>query len=163
MISTREWARCKQEDEWGNLIQDSCREGSWGRGVPNVAWNWENFGRIGANGVVVHQNWPCQSSGGSRISPRRGAKSQGGAPTYDFVNFCRNCMKMKKFGARGGARPLRHPLDPPLQRIRQTRSQHTLYVFWERKITTLSWSYIPTYSSWKSRVHWCAQSARELS
>ena len=30
-----------------------------------------------------------------------GANSPGGAPTYDFVKFC---MKLKEFGALGGAR-----------------------------------------------------------
>ena len=36
-------------------------------------------------------------------TPERG----GGAPTYDWANFSENCMKMKKFRARGGREGLR--------------------------------------------------------
>ena len=31
-----------------------------------------------------------------------------------FIIFAENCMKMKEFGPRGGARPWRPPLDPPM-------------------------------------------------
>ena len=55
-------------------------------------------------------------SGGSRISPRRGRQlPRGGAPTYDFANFPKNCMKLKEFGPPGGrARPKFYYVDPPL-------------------------------------------------
>ena len=54
-------------------------------------------------------------SGGSRISPRRGRQLSGGAPTYDVVNFCRKLHENEEIlAARGGARPLRPRLDPPL-------------------------------------------------
>ena len=43
---------------------------------------------------------------------------RGGAPTPKiaiiFHIFAENCMKMKEFGPRGGARPWRPPLDPPM-------------------------------------------------
>ena len=59
------------------------------------------------------------SSGGSRISPRGGANSpRGGAPTYYLANFSRKLHENKEIlGPRGGARPLRPPLDPPLHRV----------------------------------------------
>ena len=47
-------------------------------------------------------------SGGSRISQRRGRQP------IIWPIFAKNCMKMKKFWARGGACPSRPPLDPPL-------------------------------------------------
>ena len=49
------------------------------------------------------------SSGGSRIS------QGGGAPTYYLPNFYRKLHENEKNLAErgGGARPLRHPLDPP--------------------------------------------------
>ena len=44
--------------------------------------------------------------------PRGGGASPkgGGAPTYYLTNFCRKLHEMKKFCARGGARPSRPPL-----------------------------------------------------
>ena len=47
-------------------------------------------------------------SGGSRISPRRGA------PTYDFAKFSQKLHEIERIWAPGGARPSRPPLDPPL-------------------------------------------------
>ena len=59
------------------------------------------------------------TSGGSRISQRRGRQSQGGGAKLLFdQKFCKICMKMKEFGPRGGgARPWRPPLDPPMLTI----------------------------------------------
>ena len=55
-----------------------------------------------------HKRTPI--SGGSRISLRRGRQLPGGAPTYDFAKFPKNCMKLKEFGPpRGGVRPQRPP------------------------------------------------------
>ena len=61
-------------------------------------------------------------SGGSRISPRRGANSpgRGGAPTYDFA---KNSQKLHEIeiiwapggGVGGGARPKFYYVDPPLR------------------------------------------------
>ena len=46
--------------------------------------------------------------------PEEGAPTpRGGAPTYDFAKFLKNCMKLKEFGPPGGA-SLTPPLDPPL-------------------------------------------------
>ena len=42
-------------------------------------------------------------SGGSRISPRRGANSPGGCQHTILPNFPKNCMKLKEFGPPGGA------------------------------------------------------------
>ena len=39
----------------------------------------------------------------------------GGAPTYDFAKFSKNCMKLKDFGPPGGARPKFYYVDPPLK------------------------------------------------
>ena len=45
-----------------------------------------------------------------------GANPKGGRQPIIWSIFPENCMKMKKFWARGGgARPSRPPLDPPLQ------------------------------------------------
>ena len=54
-------------------------------------------------------------SGGSRISPRRGPNSlgEGGQHTI-LLKFPKNCMKLKEFGPRGGARPKFYYVDPPL-------------------------------------------------
>ena len=44
-----------------------------------------------------------------------GANSPGGAPTYDFAKFSKNCMKLKEFGPPGGgARPKFYYVDTPL-------------------------------------------------
>ena len=44
------------------------------------------------------------TSGGSRISPRRGANSPGGTPTYDFANFSRKLLEIERIWTPGGAR-----------------------------------------------------------
>ena len=49
-----------------------------------------------------------QSSGGSRISPRRGRQLPGGGggrQHTNLSNFPKNCMKSKEFGPPGDARP----------------------------------------------------------
>ena len=46
-----------------------------------------------------------------------GATLKGGRQPIIWSIFAENCMKMKKFWARGGARPSRPPLDPPLEHI----------------------------------------------
>ena len=44
-----------------------------------------------------------------------GANSPGGAPTYEFVEFSQKLHEIERISTpRGGARPLRPPLDPPL-------------------------------------------------
>ena len=62
---------------------------------------------------------PSTGSGGSRISPRRGRQLPGGgAPTYDFVNFCRKLHENEEIlAARGGGRPLRPPLRSATVRV----------------------------------------------
>ena len=50
------------------------------------------------------------SSGGSRISPRRGRQLPGGRQHTILPNFPKNCMKLKEFGPPGGARAPRTPL-----------------------------------------------------
>ena len=54
------------------------------------------------------------SSGGSRISPRRGRQLSGGCQHTILPNFPKNCMKLKEFGLRGGHASLAPPLDQPL-------------------------------------------------
>ena len=57
------------------------------------------------------------SSGGSRISPRRGHQLPGGTPTYDFAIFSRKLHEIERIwprGGGGGARPSHPPLDLPL-------------------------------------------------
>ena len=53
-----------------------------------------------------------------------GANPKGGGAKLLFGQFFReNCMKMKKFWARGGgAHPSRPPLDPPLPRVFEIRN-----------------------------------------
>ena len=44
-----------------------------------------------------------------------GANSPGGAPTYEFVDFSQKLHEIERIWTpRGGVRPLRPPLDPPL-------------------------------------------------
>ena len=47
---------------------------------------------------------PVFTSGGSRISPRRGRQlpGGGGAPTYDFAKFSQKMHEIEKFGPPGG-------------------------------------------------------------
>ena len=52
------------------------------------------------------------TSGGSRISPRRGRQLPGGRQHTILPNFPKNCMKLKEFGPRG--RPKFYYVDPPL-------------------------------------------------
>ena len=57
------------------------------------------------------------SSGGSRISPRRGRLLSRGRQHTILLNFPKNCMKLKEFGppgGGGGARPKFYYVDPPL-------------------------------------------------
>ena len=59
-----------------------------------------------------------RSSGGSRISPRRGRQLPRGERQHTILPyFPKNCMKLKEFGPGGDARPSRPPLDPPLRRL----------------------------------------------
>ena len=44
-----------------------------------------------------------------------GAKPKGGAPTYYLANFSRKLHENEEILGRGGARPSRPPLDPPLE------------------------------------------------
>ena len=63
---------------------------------------------------IVTQAYPIQW----RIQdfPEEGALSpKGGVPTYYLANFCRKLHENEEIlGQRGGARPSRPPLDPPL-------------------------------------------------
>ena len=49
--------------------------------------------------------------GGGTNSPRGGG---GGAPTYHFAKFSQKLHEIERIWARGGARPSRPPLDPPV-------------------------------------------------
>ena len=80
------------------------------------------------------------SSGGSRISPKRGHQLPGGAPTYKFAKFY--CMKLKEFGPPGGHALPRVPL----------RSATDIRVYLEGYWTTPNRS-IPTSSNW---LHICS-------
>ena len=63
--------------------------------------------------IWVHSN--TISSGGSRISPRRGRQLPGGAPTYDFAKISqKTAWKWKNLDPWGGGASLAPPLDPPL-------------------------------------------------
>ena len=60
-----------------------------------------------SRGGSLSRQWRIQDF---RISPRRGCQLPRGAPTYDFIKFSQNCMKLKEFGpllrsatARGGS------------------------------------------------------------
>ena len=46
------------------------------------------------------------TSGGSRISPRRGHQLPGGHQHTILPNFPKNCMKLKEFGPRGASKIL---------------------------------------------------------
>ena len=52
---------------------------------------------------------PSATTGGSRISPRRGRQLPGGRQHTNLPNFPKNCMKLKEFGPPGGARPSHPP------------------------------------------------------
>ena len=55
------------------------------------------------------------TSGGSRISPRRGRQlPRGGCQHTNFPKFPKNCMKLKEFGTRGRTSLAPPSLDPPL-------------------------------------------------
>ena len=57
-----------------------------------------------------------QISGRSRISPRWGANSPRGAPTYDFAKISQKLHEIERIWTpRGAARPKFYYVDPPLQ------------------------------------------------
>ena len=59
--------------------------------------------------VCSHYQWRIQDF------PEVGASTLQGAPTYNFPNFPKNCMKLKEFGSpKEGTCIPRAPLDPPL-------------------------------------------------
>ena len=59
---------------------------------------------------TLHQVLLTFSSGGSRISQRRGANPKGGAPTYYLANFSQKLHENEEIlGQRGGARVPRAP------------------------------------------------------
>ena len=77
----------------------------------------------------------CIISGGSRISPRRGRQLPGGAPTYDFVNFCRKLHENEDIlAARGGraspAPPLRSATDYYCHHLPNLSSLNSIFYFW---------------------------------
>ena len=53
------------------------------------------------------------TSGGSRISPRRGRQLPGGRQHTILPNFPKNCMKLKEFGPPVGRQKFYY-VDPPL-------------------------------------------------
>ena len=71
------------------------------------------------------------SSGGSRISPRRGRQLPGGRQHVILPIFSKNCMKLKEFGPRGGRCVPRAPL---------------------RSATGQIWQNLPDCLSWKTRM-----------
>ena len=52
-----------------------------------------------------------------------GANPLGEAPTYDYPNFAKNCMKLRKFWAVGGGARRGCPLNPPLTYIHASESE----------------------------------------
>ena len=68
------------------------------------------------------------SSGGSRISPRRGRQlSGGGAPTYDFAKFSQKLHEIERIWTPGG-RPKFYYVDPPLlSPMPHLTTSHTLW------------------------------------
>ena len=52
-----------------------------------------------------HLNTETDTSGGSRISPRRGRQLPGGAPTYDFAKNSQKLHEIERIWAPGGGRP----------------------------------------------------------
>ena len=55
------------------------------------------------------------SSGGSRISPRRGRQLSGEVPTYDFAKFSQKTVwNWKNLGPQGGVHQKFKNVDPPL-------------------------------------------------
>ena len=68
--------------------------------------------------LVFEVGMDITSSGGSRISPRRGRQlpgGRGGRQHTILPKFPKNCMKLKEFGPRGGGtRPKFYYVDPPL-------------------------------------------------
>ena len=64
---------------------------------------------------IASVNVPAKySSGGSRISPRRGRQLPRGAPTYEFVEFSQKLHEIERIWTRGGGASPAPPLDPPL-------------------------------------------------
>ena len=74
---------------------------------------------------IIQMSNSQESSDGSRISQRRERQTQGGCQPIFWPIFPENCLKMKKFWARGGARhsrPLRsttgmYSVTPQSERI----------------------------------------------
>ena len=75
----------------------------------------ESMNKIALRIRVCADDWTAESSGGSRISPRRGRQLPKGAPTYDFAKFSQKLHEIERIWTRGGA-SLPPPLDPPLER-----------------------------------------------
>ena len=75
------------------------------------SWGWYAAARF-----VVGVGFGANISGGSRIFPRGGgANSQN---CYYFSHFCRKLHKNERIWTpRGGARPWRPPLDPPMNMV----------------------------------------------
>ena len=67
--------------------------------------------------VIFSQVCVSHSSGGSRISPRRGRRLPGGVPTYNFAKFSQKLHEIERIWVPGGHAPLAPPLDPPLHSV----------------------------------------------
>ena len=66
------------------------------------AMSFESKNTKTGNGVTA--NYRVESSGGSRISPRRGRQLSGGAPTYDFVKISPKLHEIERIWTPRGAR-----------------------------------------------------------
>ena len=68
------------------------------------------------------------TSGGSRISPRRGCQLPGGEPTYDFAKFSQKLNEIEKIWTPGGGgtRVKFYYVDPPLLTV--VAAVHVLFL-----------------------------------
>ena len=63
--------------------------------------------------------------------PRGGGPNPPGGRQHTILpNFPKNCMQLKEFGPQGGgARPLRPPLDPPLDGMHAISTHQVIRLF----------------------------------
>ena len=79
--------------------------------------------------ILQNKIVPIETSGGSRISPRRGRQLSrgGGAPTYDFAKISPKLHEIERIWTPGGGRPKFYYVDPPLETALQMYVSSYIY------------------------------------